>query len=230
MLLAMKIENAKTLITGASRGIGRALALTLAERGAQVLGCARDSKRLAQLEKDSQGRVAVITADLARPEEASRVVEAAASGLGGLDLVVNNAGIINQPGPVAEIPIEEWRTVMDVNVIGLVAVLRAALPHLEQSSGCAVNLSSYWGRHGAARFGPYCASKFAVEGLSQSAAEESQRATIVALSPGIVDTDMLNIAFDGDTAGNASPEDCAERFVSFLVDLDRRSNGKPCEL
>lgn len=226
----MNIENARTLITGASRGIGRALALALAEAGAQVVGCARDSARLAQLEKDSQGKLAVVTADLSRCEEASRVVETAASGLGGLDLVVNNAGLINKPGPVAEVPDEEWRRVMDVNVLGLVAVLRAALPHLEQSAGYAVNLSSYWGRHGAARFGPYCASKFAVEGLSQSAAEESQRATIVALSPGIVDTDMLSIAFDGNTAGNASPEDCAQRFVSFLNGLDRRMNGQPCEL
>ncbi len=227
----MKIENARTLVTGASRGIGRAVALALAADGARVVGCARDAAKLDSLREESGGKVAVIAADLATAGEGERVAAHAIEELGGLDLLVNNAGVINEPGKVAEIPMAEWRRVLEVNVFGLLETLRVALPELEKSRGAAVNLSSYWGRHGASSFGPYCASKFAVEGISQAAAADHPNVTVVALGPGMVDTEMLGVAMlGGDTSSSPSPADAARRFVAFARALDASKSGVPCDL
>ncbi len=232
MLPRVKIGGAACLVTGASRGIGRALALALAARGARVLGVARDAARLASLEREwtvvrgcGAGLLRTLAADLARPGEPERCVAAAVEAFGGLDLLVNNAAVLNAPAPLVEADLAEWRRVLETNVLALVATLRAALPHLEGRAGAALNVSSTWGRHGAARFAPYCASKFAVEGLSQSVSRDVARATVAAVNPGVVATDMLRATFGGDFAGATSPADCAEGFVRLIEGLDRSHNG-----
>lgn len=219
------------MVTGASRGIGAALARELGRRGAAGLVlAARDAKRLAGVACELRGmktQVEEVAGDVAWPETAGRIA-AAAEALGGLDLVVNNAAVVNEPADLATIPDEEWRRIFETNVLGAVRVARATLPLLARARpGCLLNISSYWGRAGAARFAPYCASKFAIEGLSQSLAEELPETIVCAVNPGVVATDMLATAFGGDVSGYTSPEECARGFADLIESLELADSGRP---
>ncbi len=233
----MKLDEAKVaLVTGASRGIGRALVTALAARGVRVIATARDRAKLDDLEKlanKHDRRVCVMEGDIALAETAKRLVHASISTFGGLDIVINNAGLINQPAPIERVSHDEWRSIVDVNILGVTSVCREAIGALRQrAGGIIVNLSSYWGHVGEAEFGPYCASKFAVEGLSQSLAKEVKKDQIivVAVRPGMVVTDMLEIATRGNTEGHKSAELCSQQLLKLLEKLTLHDSGRPQEL
>jgi NAD(P)-dependent dehydrogenase (short-subunit alcohol dehydrogenase family) len=224
------------IVTGASQGIGRALVQALAARGVGVVGCARDGGRLVELERElgsCPGRVRLVAADVADPAAGPMLVREAEQGLGGLDLVVNNAGVINEPAPVEQIALEAWREVLETNVIGLVSVCRAAAAALRRrGGGSIVNLSSYWGHVGAADFGPYCASKFAVEGISQVLARELKQSgiVVVAVRPGMVVTRMLAVATRGHPEGHKPADRCAQQLIELVESLRIEDTGRPRDL
>src|SRR5438067_11210211 len=119
------------------------------------------------------------------------------------DLLLNNAAIINQNAPLWKVPVQEFSQVIDVNIKGVVNVIRHFVPAMiERGSGVIVNFSSGWGRATDAEVAPYCATKFAIEGLTKALAEELPRGmAAVPLSPGIIDTDMLRVCFQ-ESAGH----------------------------
>ncbi len=144
------------------------------------------------------------------------------------DLLINNAAVMNANAVLWQVPAEEFDRLIDVNVKGVANVLRCFVPAMiARGSGVLVNFSSAWGRSTSPEVAPYCASKFAVEGLTQALAQELPRGlSAVPLNPGIIDTDMLRGCF-GDDAGRYPPADeWAERAVPFLLGLGRRDNGK----
>lgn len=220
------------LITGATRGLGRALADEFAARGHTVLGCGRSAEAIARCTADLPAPHHFSVVDVADPA----AVEAWAGRLladGRVpDLVINNAALMNEPAPLWEVSAADFGRLMDVNVDGTVNVIRAFVPALlEAGRGVIVNLSSGWGRSTSPEVGPYCASKYAVEGLTGSlAAELPAPLAAVALSPGVIDTDMLRLAW-GETAKNSpSPEAWAPGAADQLLALGREHNGRPMRL
>ncbi|MBY0233276.1 MAG: SDR family NAD(P)-dependent oxidoreductase, partial [Gemmataceae bacterium] len=144
------------------------------------------------------------------------------------DLVLSNAAIINETRPLWEIGAEEFGRLIDVNVKGVASVARAFLPAMiARGAGVLVNFSSGWGRGTSPEVAPYCASKYAVEGMTLALAKELPRGlAAVPFNPGIIDTDMLRSAW-GDSAGSyPSPEKWAAKVVPFLLGLGPMHNGK----
>jgi len=209
----MNLDGASVLVTGASRGIGKAWARALGERGARVFGASRGGP---------------IACDVTDPDQ----VRALRSETGPVDLLVNNAAIIHEPAPLWEVPPDVWEAVLRTNVLGTVALMRAYLPAMnERGRGICINLSSAWGRVAEAEQAPYCASKFAVEALTQSAAAEvADGVAVVALNPGVVATEMLATAFGGDVSAYPTPAETAPSFVSLVEAMDASWNGRSLTL
>jgi NAD(P)-dependent dehydrogenase (short-subunit alcohol dehydrogenase family) len=151
------------------------------------------------------------------------------SRLGPPDLLLNNAALINGNAPLWRIPADEFGRVVDVNLKGVANVLRAFVPAMiEGQGGVIVNFSSGWGRSTAPEVAPYCATKWAIEGLTRALAQELPSGmAAVPLNPGIIDTEMLRSTFGGRAEHFPSPEAWAEIAVPFLLALGAKDNGKP---
>ncbi|MCX6896189.1 MAG: SDR family NAD(P)-dependent oxidoreductase, partial [Verrucomicrobia bacterium] len=148
---------------------------------------------------------------------------------GAPDLVINNAGIINRNASLWEIEAREFGEVVDTNLKGVANVIRHFAPAMvREKRGVIVNFSSGWGRSADAEGAPYCATKWAVEGLTQSLAQELPTGmAAVALNPGIIHTAMLESCFGGSASSYPSPEEWAKLAVPFLLRLGAKDNGKP---
>ena len=196
------LKGAVALVTGASSGIGEATAVELASLGAKVAIIARRGELLAGLAariRANGSEVFVIEGDLSREDAAHNAVERTVEHYGGLDVLVNNAGVM-LIGPIVDSPTEEWRRMLDLNVLGLMHCTKAALPHLmaaaEGQRGIAdvVNVSSVSGRVSRINVGVYSATKFAVGAFSESLRQEmaSRRVRVSVIEPGLVATSILD--------------------------------------
>jgi NADP-dependent 3-hydroxy acid dehydrogenase YdfG len=192
---AADVQGRVAAITGASSGIGEATALALAEAGASVALAARREERIGEIAgriAHNGGTAAAITTDVADESSARAFVEGARERLGRLDVLVNNAGVMLL-GSVEGADTQDWRRMIDVNVLGLLYCTHAALPIMrEQGGGHIVNVSSVAGRHANLGSAVYNLTKFGVhafsEALRQEALHANVRVTIVA--PGFVDTEL----------------------------------------
>ncbi|XP_009415001.2 NADPH-dependent pterin aldehyde reductase [Musa acuminata AAA Group] len=242
----MKAEAAprKTvLVTGVSRGLGRALSLELARRGHAVIGCARSPDKVQALQHELMGVSpdASSSSSSASPPSKHLIIDLdvrSDSGVQALakllmetkrfpDIIVNNAGTINKNNKIWEVPAEEFDMVMDTNVKGISNIIRHFLPlMIQRKHGTIVNMSSGWGRSAAAEVAPYCASKWAVEGLTKSVAKELPPGlAIVALSPGVVNTDMLASCFGSSASLYQTPETWAPNAATMILNLTTEDNG-----
>ena len=164
----MTRSDRRWLITGVSTGLGRALALELVRRGERVAGTIRNPAQAAELEASG---VAPIMLDVNDAKRVAPAVAEAIARLGGIDVLVNNAGY-GLMGAIEAFDEDEIRAVMETNFFGALRVTRAALPELRLHGGAIINMSSMAGVVGISGAGAYCASKFALEGLSESLAHE----------------------------------------------------------
>lgn len=196
------ISDSRVIVTGASSGIGRALALELARQGARVLATARRQDRLETLVEEAAAEgnsMEVVCGDLTEEEVRQRVVEAAGQRLGGLDVLVNNAGA----GAIGRFDCAEpqrMRRVMEVNFFALVEMTRLALPLLKMGRRpMLVNLSSILGHRGVPYNSEYCASKFAVQGFSESLRTElaGDGIDVLVVCPGTTQTEFFDTALQG---------------------------------
>ena len=217
------------LITGVTRGLGRAMVDEFVRLGHTVHGCGRSRDSIEQLRRQLGPPHDFGTVDVASDEEVKTWASRLLSSHGPPELVLNNAGVINRNARLWEISAEEFSRVMDVNVKGIVNVVRYFLPEMiKHQRGVIVNFSSGWGRSTDAEVAPYCASKWAIEGLTQALAQELPSGlAAVALNPGIINTDMLRSCFGGSASGYLSPEEWAKSAVPFLLKLGPGDNGKP---
>lgn len=203
------LTGKKALVTGASRGIGHAIAVALARQGADVAVNSRSVANLERVRTDISelGRRALaIAADVTDRDAAQGMVTAAIDGLGGLDIVVNNAGGTSFMVPFTEMRFSGWEKVMRLNVDSIVHVLQAAAPHLlEQRSGSVINVSSVAGVGGTPMLAPYGASKSAVISLTRSLAMEWGQANVRvnALCPGWTATDLNRNLWENPEASKA---------------------------
>ena len=145
------------------------------------------------------------------------------------DLLLNNAALINRNAPLWKVPAQEFSDVIDVNIKGTANVIRHFAPAMvERRRGVIVNFSSGWGRSTDAEVAPYCATKWAIEGLTQSLAQELPHGmAAVALNPGIINTDMLRSCFGGGAGSYPSPGEWAKITAPFLLKIGPSDNGSP---
>ncbi|XP_024541966.1 NADPH-dependent pterin aldehyde reductase isoform X2 [Selaginella moellendorffii] len=229
MLVSPGTPAARTvLITGVTRGLGRALALEIASRGHTIIGCGRDEEKLTSLQNQLGDSKHILRAvDVASDSNVQEFARAVIELKGAPDILVNNAGVINSNGKLWEVAREEFDNVIDVNIKGPANCLRHFVPHMmSKKQGVIVNFSSGWGRSAAAEVSPYCASKWAMEGLTRSLAKELPPGiAAVALNPGVICTDMLTTCFGTSAAMYQTPETWAPAAATLILALTAADNG-----
>jgi short-subunit dehydrogenase len=190
-----KIQGSRLLITGASQGIGRALALAAVRKGGKVLAAARSDDLLRQLADEARGTggaLVTVKADVTSRDDRQAMVDAARSAFGGLDVLINNAGI-GATGHFAEVAPDRLRKIMEVNFFGLTETTRVFLPLLKDGVRPAiVNISSIAGRRGIPARSEYSASKFAVQGFSEALRAELYKdgIDVLVINPGLTQTNF----------------------------------------
>jgi NAD(P)-dependent dehydrogenase (short-subunit alcohol dehydrogenase family) len=185
------LKGKVAVVTGASSGIGEATARVLALRGAAVVAAARNEERLRELEKGvraSGGRVLAVKTDVSDRDSVEGMIERVVDEFGAPDILVNNAGL-GLSGRVEELRVEDLRYVMEVNVVGPVNCIQAALPHMK-SGGHIINVSSVVGKRAIPKVGGYCASKFALNGLTDALRVEVAKRgiSVTSVYPGTTST------------------------------------------
>jgi NAD(P)-dependent dehydrogenase (short-subunit alcohol dehydrogenase family) len=204
------------------------MAVEFHSRGWNVTGCARSTDPLIELSTRLVNSCFFQYVDITKPTEVENFAQSVIQNVGVPDLLVNNAGVINQNARLTEISPEEFASVLSVNLGGIHNMIRTFVPIMEeQGHGVIANFSSYWGQSTAPEVGPYCASKWGVEGLTRSLAQELQDGlTAVAFNPGIIDTDMLRSCFGEGAASHEKPAEWAKHAVDRLEQISPSDNGK----
>jgi NAD(P)-dependent dehydrogenase (short-subunit alcohol dehydrogenase family) len=216
------------VITGASRGLGRAMAERFIALGHTVLCCGRAAAAMAELELLHGPRHRFDVVDVTDDRQVARWAAACIETAGPPDLLLNNAALINRNAPLWRVPVTEFDAVIDVNIKGVANVIRHFAPAMiKRGSGVIVNFSSGWGRATDPEVAPYCATKWAIEGLTKALAQELPTGmAAVPLSPGIIDTDMLRSCFGAEAGNFPNAGQWAEEAVPWLLGLGPADNGR----
>ena len=217
------------VITGVSRGLGLAMTEKFIELGHTVLGCARSSEAVEKLKQKYSSPHDFTCLDVASDEQVKAWATEILAKQQSPDLLVNNAAITNYSAPLWNVGSEEFSQVIDVNIKGTANVIRHFIPAMiARKSGIIVNFSSGWGRSTSPEVAPYCASKWAIEGLTRSLAQELPRGmAAIPLNPGIIHTDMLEISFGEHAASYTPVKAWVQKAVPFLLKLKPSDNGVP---
>ena len=223
-------QNTKKLIvlSGATRGLGRAMAEEFVSRGHTVVGCGRSEKPIAELKKLHPGHH-WDQIDVTNEKQVAGWAEQILEELGPPDILINNAAIINRSAPLWEMKSAEFNDIVDINIKGVFNLIRSFAPSMvSRNKGVIVNFSSGWGRSADAEVAPYCATKWAIEGLTQALAQELPSGmAAIPLNPGIINTEMLQSCFGASASGYPTARQWAQRAVPFLLKLSSRDNGRP---
>lgn len=231
----MKYENKRgkrVVITGVTRGLGRAMAGRFAALGHTVAGCGRSASAIDELRGVLGAPHDLAVLNVTSDDEVKAWVESVLARFGPPDLLINNAALINRSATLWELPASEFDPVIDVNIKGVANVIRHFVPAMiARGSGVIVNFSSGWGRSTSPEVAPYCATKWAIEGLTRALAQELPPGlAAVPVNPGIIDTDMLRSCFGDAAGGYADPHRWVEAAVPFLLKLGPGDNGKPLSI
>jgi NAD(P)-dependent dehydrogenase (short-subunit alcohol dehydrogenase family) len=229
-----KILLGKTaLITGGSRGIGRALAAAYAAAGAQVFICGRGGADVEDALGEIRARGGAIdgtAGDISRVEDVRRIVHGAIERFGAIDVLINNASILGPRESIAEYPIDLWKEVIRINLTGVFLMTHEVLPAmLARRSGSIINVTSGVGRVGKARWGAYAVSKAGLEGFTQVLADEVKSAGIRvnAVNPAATRTQMRALAYPAeDPATLPTAEQVVPLFVYLATDAAREISGQ----
>ncbi len=216
------MKNKIIVISGGSRGLGRSLSEFLVKEGHAVYAFGRTEKL------DFEQTYNYSALDICDCSEVKKWGDNLVQNAGAPDLVIHNAALINEMKILEDIPPAEYRALIDVNVTGILNLTSVLLPSMKaKNKGGIIGLSSYWGREGAKKVVPYCASKFAVEGICQSLALELDAPMFsVPLNPGIIDTEMLHGCFGEHSHDYPGSDEWAEKAGPFILSLSRRHNGE----
>ncbi|MFF4727197.1 SDR family NAD(P)-dependent oxidoreductase [Streptomyces mirabilis] len=217
-----RLEGTVALVTGASSGIGHATALELAREGASVALVGRREDRLTDLAAEitgAGGKALVVPADITTAQAAAEAVERTVEGLGRLDTLVNNAGLMLL-GPAPGADLNDWRRMIDINLMGLMYTAHAAVPHLVKAAAeeprqvaDIVNIGSLAGRNAYAMSAVYSATKFGVGAFSEALRQElaRQHVRVSVIEPGSVDTELRT----------HNPDVIQQHIVAALGDIER---------
>jgi len=218
----------RILITGASRGLGRAMTESMIALGHTVVGCATQAETVQELNAEFGPPNAFTQVDVSENDEVAAWAESLLANGGPPDLLINNAALIRPVGNLWETSPEEFSRLIDVNIKGVYHLIRHfTQPMIDAGGGVIVNFSSGWGRSVSPEVAGYCATKWAIEGLTQALAAELPTGTAaVALNPGIIHTEMLATCWEDGAAAYPSPKQWAEQAVPFILKLTARDNGR----
>jgi len=217
------------LITGVARGLGASMAKEFARMGHTVLGCSRSAIGVEQIASSLGAPHSFRVVNVADDNQVQAWSREILGAYSAPDLLLNNAAVINRNAPLWDVTATEFSDVIDTNVKGVANVIRHFVPAMiSRRHGLIVNFSSGWGRSTSAEVAPYCATKWAVEALTQALAQELPSGmAAVPLNPGIINTDMLRRCFGESAAAYPSPAVWAQRAVPFILSLGARHNGQP---
>jgi 3-oxoacyl-[acyl-carrier protein] reductase len=220
----MKLKEASALVTGAGRGIGRAISIALAREGVAVTGVSRTAAELDTLVEEIEalgGRGLAFAGDVRSASAATAAVAAAVDRFGGLEILVNNAGV-GAFANVADTSDEDWERILATNVTAAFRLTRAALPHLVRQGGHVFMISSLAGRNPIAGMAAYCASKAALDHFAACLMLEIRQrgVKVTTIAPGSVDTQFEGAPGASDTSWMLTPEDLARTVVDLLHTRD----------
>jgi NAD(P)-dependent dehydrogenase (short-subunit alcohol dehydrogenase family) len=198
----MRLQGKAAVVTGGGAGLGEAMCDAFAAEGAQVLVADRDregAERVAAAIRERGGDAGACPVDVADATQVAAMVEAAVDAFGKLDVIVNNAGLGGTPTPVPDVPLDEWDTLLAVNLSGVFYGCKYAWPHLERTRGAIVNISSMAGRRGLPYRVGYCSAKAGQIGMTYGLALELGRhnITVNAIAPGAVAGDRIDRMIKG---------------------------------
>lgn len=216
------------LITGVTRGLGRAMVDEFARLNHRIAGCGRSTREIEKLRSVIGAPHEFYAVNVADDDAVKTWASVVLNSQGVPDLVLNNAGVINANARLWEISARAFSEVVDVNLTGVANVIRHFAPEMvKRKRGVIVNFSSGWGRATEPEVAPYCATKWAVEGLTQALAQELPSSmAAMALNPGLINTDMLRSCFGGSAANYPSAQEWARVAVPFLLQLGPGDNGQ----
>jgi len=221
----MKLENKVALITGGSRGIGKAVAAAFAREGAKLALCARSADELQQTIAElrrTKAQAQGWTCDVTMESSVKDLVHEAQRAFGRIDILVNNAGVMTRPAPMVELEVRKWDYTIAVNLRGPFLVTQAVLPFmLKQKSGSVINVSSTIGRGAYPNFVAYATSKWGLEGFTQTLAAELRPSDIRvnSVEPGYVATKLTGYR-------GSNPESVTDVFVYLASDESKSVTGK----
>lgn len=223
------LVSRRIVLTGVTKGLGRALLERFAAGGHVVLGCGRSKELVSALQQEFAAPHQFAAVDVGN-EAAVRdwAKQVLASGEPP-DLLINNAAVINPNAPLWEVSPVDFDEIVRINVNGVFYVLRHFVPAMvARQRGVIVNLSSGWGRSTSPEVAPYCATKYAIEGLTQALGQElPEGMAAVPLNPGIINTELLQSCFAEHADRYPSPERWAEKAAPYILSLGPRDNGQP---
>ena len=217
------------LITGVSRGLGRVMAEELSQLGHTVIGCAMNQEAIATLQNQLGHPHHFMAVDISDEIQVKRWYQAVESKYNAPDLILNNAGIVHELAPLWEIPGTVFDRVIDINIKGVANILRYFLPAMvAENNGVVVNFSAGWGRYTSPNAAPYCASKWAIEGLTKALAQELPAGmAAVSLWPGTIHTDTLETVYGSEKAANCiNPVEWVKIALPFILQIGASDNGK----
>ena len=222
----MNINN-QIIITGVTKGLGMALAKEYIKQGHTVIGCGRNANIIGSMSDLYSKNTDFQVVDISNYKEVSSWAQDIINKYGPPDYLINNAGVINKNNYLWNISPDEFSSVIDINIKGVYNTIKEFVPGMiAKGKGTVVNLSSGWGRSTSPEVAPYCSSKWAIEGLSKSLAQElPDRITCVALNPGVIDTDMLRSCWKDQAAQYEDPENWAKRAAPFILNINNNDRG-----
>ncbi|MCQ1535395.1 SDR family oxidoreductase [Methanosarcina sp. KYL-1] len=230
----MKLKGQTAIVTGGGRGIGRAICLALAREGADIIIAARNGKEIRETARmveriGSGSRVLALKTDVRNEEEVRNLVSRTIQAFGRLDILINNAGAAHRKYLV-ETSTEEYDEIMDTNVKGIFFCTKYALPHLlKRGDGRIINIAALEGKHGSPKLSMYCASKFAVIGLTESLAYEvGGGLQVYAVCPAGVDTRLYHSMYSDKPA--LKPEDVARKVLTLCLPEATLPSGSSVEV
>ena len=216
------------VITGVSKGLGRALVDQFIQLGMNLVGCARNKNAIQSLQEQYPDHH-FAAVDVADGNAVDRWATQILAQVGPPDLLLNNAAVIPANAPLWQVPPDEFEHAIQVNISGVFNVVRAFVPSMiEREQGIIVNFSSTWGRSVAPEVAPYCATKWAIEGMTQAlAAELPSSMAAIPFNPGVIQTDMLDSCLGSAARMYPKPQDWSAAAAEFLLDLQPSQSGQP---
>jgi len=228
------------VVTGASRGLGHAMVEQFVAAGHTVSACARSGSVMKALGAKWPAPHSFTAVDLADHQATDAWCKSVLKHSGAPDILINNAAVINENAPLWEVPYADFHYLININITAVFNVIQQLLPSMmETNEGLVVNFSSEWGRSVSPDVASYCASKWAIEGMTTALAADlrnygkqepgnhaNKGLAAIALSPGVVNTDMLQSCF-GDAANHyAGANEWAVKAVPYILSLTHKDNGK----
>ncbi|MDA1782500.1 SDR family oxidoreductase [Bacillus cereus] len=216
------------IITGVTQGLGRAMVDRFHELGWNIYGCGRSKDKIEELKKQYSKIHDFQVIDVSDSQQVNNWANYILNTHTAPDMIINNASIVNQNAQLWKITAQEFENVMYVNVNGVVNVIRAFVPAMvARKEGIIINMSSSWGREGEAELAPYCASKFAIEGITKSMALELPHGmAVVALDPGgSISTPMLKSCAPQYINESPTPETWSHKAIEYILNITIDKNG-----